>query len=261
MPPLAGLAAKVVAPMVANIASGLIQNVAGQALKNLPLIGDSFQKIAGGIGQIFGGGQQVMGGIGQLAQLLAPRGLFPPLPLPGLPGFPGGRPFNPGLWFGPRHVNININININVVVNNLQQILQPGGKLLDNLNQVLGKLGGILDSLRGILDRLGQQPPRLAQPGFPYRPPVPGPGGGIQLPEKPPSVGSPGVGGTLDKLFGEMGNIQDQIGKIDTSKPEGMAQLMKLQMRMQQIQQMIQMINEMQKALHDMSMSIIRNIR
>jgi hypothetical protein len=34
-----------------------------------------------------------------------------------------------------------------------------------------------------------------------------------------------------------MANIQDQIGKIDTSKPEGMAQLMILQMRMQQLQQ------------------------
>lgn len=257
MPPLAGVAAKLVAPMVANIAGGLIQNVAGQALKNLPLIGDSFQKIAGGIGQIFGGGQQVMGGIGQLAQLLAPRGLFPPLPLPGLPGFPGGRPFNPGLCFGHRHVHVHVDINR--LFDQLQKVLQPGSQLLGNLNQVLGKLGGILDSLRGILDRLGQQPPGLAQP-LPYRPPIL-PGGGLRIPEKPPSVGSPGVGGTLDNLFREMGNIQDQIGKIDTSKPEGMAQLMKLQMRMQQIQQMIQMINEMHKAMHDMSMSIIRNIR
>jgi hypothetical protein len=98
MPPLAGLAARIVAPMVANIASGLIQNVAGQSLRNLPLIGDTFQKIAGGIGQIFSGGP---GGIGQLGQLLAPRGMFPPLPLPGFPGFPGGRPFNPGIQFGP----------------------------------------------------------------------------------------------------------------------------------------------------------------
>lgn len=249
MPPLAGVAAKFVAPMVANIASGLIQNVAGQALKNLPLIGDSFQKIAGGIGQIFSGGQQVMGGIGQLAQLLAPRGLFPPLPLPGLPGFPGGRPFNPRLWFGPRHVHVHVDIN--KLFDQLQKVLQPGSQLLNNLNQVLGKLGGILDSLRGILDRLGQQPPRFGIQPPPSR---------LYYPPGPPLAG-PGVGGTLDKLFGEMGNIQDQIGKIDTSKPEGMAQLMKLQMRMQQIQQMIQMINEMHKAMHDMSMSIIRNIR
>jgi hypothetical protein len=255
MPPLAGLAAGIVAPMVANIAGGLIQNVAGQALRNLPLIGDTFQKIAGGIGQIFGGGP---GGIGQLGQLLAPRGMFPPLPLPGFPGFPGGRPFNPGIQFGRRWQNVNININ--VTINNLQNILRPGSPLLNNLNQVMGKLNQVLDSLRGILDRLGQRPPGLAQP-LPYRPPVPGPGGGIGIPERPPSVGGPGVGGTLDRLFGEMGNIQDQIGKIDTSKPEGMAQLMKLQMRMQQLQQMIQMINEMQKAMHDMSMSIIRNIR
>jgi hypothetical protein len=211
--------------MVANIAGGLIRNVAGQALRNLPLIGDTFQKIAGGIGQIFGGGP---GGIGQLGQLLAPRGMFPPLPLPGFPGFPGGRPFNPGIQFGRRWQNVNININ--VTINNLQNILRPGSPLLNNLNQVMGKLNQVLDSLR-------------------------------EIPERPPSVGGPGVGGTLDRLFGEMGNIQDQIGKIDTSKPEGMAQLMKLQMRMQQLQQMIQMINEMQKAMHDMSMSIIRNIR
>ncbi|MCS7311890.1 MAG: hypothetical protein NZ742_03125, partial [Acidobacteria bacterium] len=79
MPPLAGVAAKVLAPMVANIAGGLIQNVAGQAMRNLPLLGDAFQRIAGGIGQIFGGGQQIMGGLGQLGQLLAPRGFFPPL--------------------------------------------------------------------------------------------------------------------------------------------------------------------------------------
>jgi len=260
MPPLAGALAPIVAPMVANIAGGLIQNVAGQALKNLPFVGDAFQKIAGGIGQIFGGGQQVMGGIGQLGQLLAPRGMFPPLPLPGLPGFPGGKPFNPGVAFGPRHVHVHVHLD--KLIGNLQKILQPGSQLFQNLNQVMGKLGGILDSLRGILDRLGQQPPGpvLRQP-LPYRPPVGAPGGGFQIPERPPSVGSPGVGGTLDKLFGEMGNIQDQIGKIDTSKPEGMAQLMKLQMRMQQIQQMIQTINEMNKAMHDMSMSIIRNIR
>jgi X-X-X-Leu-X-X-Gly heptad repeat protein len=247
--------------MVANIAGGLIQNVAGQALRNLPLIGDTFQKIAGGIGQIFGGIGQVAGGIGQLGQLLAPRGMFPPLPLPGFPGFPGGRPFNPGIQFGPRWQNVNININ--VTINNLQNVLRPGSPLLNNLNQVMGKLNQVLDSLRGILDRLGQQPPGgrvvVEPPGG--RVVVGGPGGGIEIPERPPSVGGPGVGGTLDRLFGEMGNIQDQIGKIDTSKPEGMAQLMKLQMRMQQLQQMIQMINEMQKAMHDMSMSIIRNIR
>lgn len=251
MPPLAaGIAAKIVAPMVANIASGLIQNVAGQALKNLPLIGDSFQKIAGGIGQIFSGAQQVAGGIGQLGQLLAPRGLFPPLPLPGRPGFPGGRPFDPGLWFGRRYMHVHVDINR--LSDQLQKILQPGSQLLGNLNQVLGKLGGVLDSLRGILDRLGQQPPGLAT-GFP-RPRLPG----IGIPERPPSVGSPGAGGGLDKLFGEMDSIMNRLNSGEELKPQ---ELMKLQMRMQQIQQMIQMINEMHKAMHDMSMSIIRNIR
>jgi len=263
LPLVAGLAAKVVAPMVANIAAGLIQNVAGQALRNLQLMGDSFQKIAGGIGQIFGGVQQVAGGIGQLSQLLAPRGLFPPPPLPGFGRFPAGRPFNPGIWFGPRWKGVNIEINN--LINNLQRIFQPANSLLNNLNRVMGQLNRLVDSMRQIWDRLGLQPP-LVQP-LPYRPPIAGPGGGlgfgggVQIPSSPPSVGGPGLGGTLDRLFGEMANIQDQIGKIDTSSPQGMAQLMKLQMRMQQLQQMIQMINEMQKAMHDMSMSIIRNIR
>ncbi len=244
MPPLAGVAAKLVAPMVVNIATGLIRNVAGQALRNLPLIGDTFQKIAGGIGQIFGGA--VAQGIGQLGRLLAPRGMFPPLPLPGLPGFPGGRPFNPRLWFGPRHVHVHININ--VTINNLQRILQPGSQLFQKLNQVLGRLDSILDALRRVLDRLGLQPPPFRRLYGPPTPIIGGPPGGVS---------GPG-GGAIDRLFGEMDKIMNELNSGKELKPQD---VMRLQARMLQIQQMIQMINEMRKAMHDMSMSIIRNIR
>jgi len=266
MPPLAGLAARIVAPMVANIASGLIQNVAGQSLRNLPLIGDSFQKIAGGIGQIFSG-------IGQLGQLLAPRGMFPPLPLPGFPGFPGGRPFNPNI-FGPRWANVVININVTPqqLVQHLERLLGPNSPLMQRLNQVAETLNKILDAINRLLERMGQPTTQpgggLYGPFFPFPPAIaatapPGVGGfaGGVSPASGGLTGGGAVESTLGKAFDQMASILDQIGKIDPSSPQGMKQMMILQHRMQMLQQTIQMINEMRKAMHDAAMSVIRNIR
>jgi X-X-X-Leu-X-X-Gly heptad repeat protein len=265
MPPLAGIAAKIVAPMVANIASGLIQNVAGQALRNLQLMGDSFQKIAGGMSQIFGGISQVAGGLGQLNQLLAPRGMFPS------PAYYCGLPSAGRLPFGPRWPGL---VDLQQLVQRLERLLSPNDPLMRGLGQVGETFNKILDALNRLLERMGQP---TTQPGggfygpfFPFPPAIAatappgvggfGGGGGLEgvLAKAPTGEALEGV---LGKAFDAMASIEQQIASIDPTKPEGMKQMMLLQFRMQRIQQMIQTVNEIRKAMHDSVMSVIRNIR
>lgn len=295
LPLLGGLAAKLVAPMIGQIAGGLLNNVLKGAMGGaggiggglLGPLGDVFSKIGGPMGQIFGGAQQMGQGIGQL---LAPRGMFPSLPL-GQMGIP-----LPGA-FGPRHVHVNVNIQINVQ-NKLGQIMQPGSQLLKGLNDALGKMQGMMENLSKLMGQLGQQSPlqqagnfleqlqnMLKQLGVggqqggqgqavgPESPAASAGGGGGAGSTGGVGEASGGGGGgggrveggfgqgTLNKAFDAMDSIEKEMEGIDPSKPDGMKKMMMLQQKMQRVQQMISTINEMRKGFHDSMMGVIRNVR
>ncbi|MCS7311327.1 MAG: EscF/YscF/HrpA family type III secretion system needle major subunit [Acidobacteria bacterium] len=75
-------------------------------------------------------------------------------------------------------------------------------------------------------------------------------------------VSTEGLGGrALERLFDDMNSVESQINGLDPNDPKAQFRLMQLQQKMQRLTQMINLIAEMRKALHDTSMAIIRNIR
>ncbi|MBI2837986.1 MAG: hypothetical protein HYX75_06715 [Acidobacteria bacterium] len=157
LPALGGIAAQLVAPMVSQLAGGLLQNLTkglggglpglGGGLPGLGGLSDMFSKIAGNVGQIFQGAQSMVGGLGGLGGIFAGRGMFPPLPFgPGMSPMPG--------CFGPRHSHVDININVKVN-DRLGQILQPGGPFMKKMDDMMGKMQGLLDGLNKLTQGLG----------------------------------------------------------------------------------------------------------
>jgi hypothetical protein len=68
------------------------------------------------------------------------------------------------------------------------------------------------------------------------------------------------IGGIVGQLTGSIrGNTKPERDWIN-SAPAEMRPQMEAQLEMQKMQEVVQMITQMMKSLHEMSMSIIRNI-
>jgi hypothetical protein len=74
-----------------------------------------------------------------------------------------------------------------------------------------------------------------------------------------------GAGGTLMEKAGAAANavadLVDQVGKLDPSSKTYQSDLLALQMKLQQAQAQLQLFTQMLKALHEMQMGVIQNIR
>ncbi len=289
---VAGIAAQFVAPMVSNIAGGLLQNITGGGgmLGKLPGIGDAFQKISGGMQQMFGGAGSVMGGIGQLGSMMAPRGMLPDLP--GI--FKGPHHFQP---FGPKHPHFGADM-FNKIQQQLGALGQQGSQIMNGFEQMMGKMQGIMDGLNKLLGQSGsgQSPLGPLQGGPPFLEQLgnllkqlgvgaqPGAAAAAAGGASSSSGGDAAVGGSeasggtgsssgvsedggglgdkaLSGAFDKMDSLEGELEGLDMNSKDAPKKMMQIQQKMQKIQQMIQTINEMRKAMHDMSMGVIRNIR
>ena len=283
-------AVNVVSKTVAQGASAL-----GGALAKGGLGGivDTFAKIGGGGGGIFGMVGGLIGGpVGAIAgNILGSMVGGGTLPLPkggalgGLLGGPGG----------------------------LGGLI---GKGLEALQSFAGKLGekltGGLNLINQIFDKLGIKPPQFPTitggtcfpqlpGGFPFpqqggihihvhvggpAPPggTPGTPGGTGAPggtpgttAPPPGVGTGGTsqtggtGGTTpksgdplmqaaEKGYDQMASIEKELANLDPNAPDYQKKLMQLQQKMQRMQELLSMINQAFKQRHEINEQFIRNM-
>ena len=280
-------AVNVVSKTVAQGASAL-----GGALAKGGLGGivDTFAKIGGGGGGIFGMVGGLIGGpVGAIAgNILGSMVGGGTLPLPkggalgGLLGGPGG----------------------------LGGLIGKGLEALQNFAGKLGeKLTGGLNLINQIFDKLGIKPPQFPTitggtcfphlpGGFPFpqqggihihvhvggAAPPPGgtgtPGGTPGTTAPPPGVGTGGTsqtggtggtGGTTpksgdplmqaaEKGYDQMASIEKELANLDPNSPDYQKKLMQLQQKMQRMQEFLQMISQAFKQRHEINEQFIRNM-
>jgi hypothetical protein len=139
-------------------------------------------------------------------------------------------------------------------------VLQQGMKMFQSIAQGLGSL---FKPQQGHLGGMG---------GFPQMPMAPQMMGGMMpgagMMGVPGGFSSAGGNSTLNaagSALGQMGNLRGQMenlmNRTDLSPEQKQYEMMKLQQEMQTMQQMLQMISTISKKQHDISMSIIGNMR
>ncbi len=252
--------APVIAPVVKDVATGIVRGLTKQSPSDLPGMADQFSRISEDFLSRLTHRTELPGAL----PAIAPGGCIPS---------PERHPWKLPVVFPPA---------------------TPNGLLLDRLmarvDRLLESLGRVMDLLKDLLAQgpkaLSDKPPspgglytEMARGESPTRPSegsalpgsVPNPGIGKVDSSAPPVQGGPkgaapvsseGLGGrTLERLFDDMNGVESQINGLDPNDPKAQFRLLQLQQKMQRITQMINLITEMRKALHDMSMAIIRNIR
>jgi hypothetical protein len=265
--------APMLAPVVKDVASGVIKGLTNRPKADLTAIADQFSRISGNFLNSI-----VNPGVSGVRTIL-PGGCVPP------PDFKLPPDWKPPIIFPP---------NPNVLIERLMTRLDQMMNILDRLMDILDRL--LKDLLPQDLQRTPSATPNASEPkgaDGPAPGATPTSGGlysemlrtqspstsapavssastGPSSPTTPTSkapapsspVSSEGLGSrTLERLFDDMNSVESQINGLDPNDPKAQFRLMQLQQKMQRITQMINLIAEMRKALHDTAMAIIRNIR
>ncbi|MEW6368292.1 MAG: hypothetical protein AB1714_26985 [Acidobacteriota bacterium] len=218
-----------IAPMARNIAGGLAKGVSSRELGKMKRVGDTFSKIAAGIGRKLGEAGALGGGAGKI---VAPRGQFPTIPRT-------GRTALTTRSFGPGHRNISLaGLGANVM-NNVANLLRPGSEALQKLGDSLGSIQRTL----GQLDRIGVSAPPLGETA-----------GEV-------SAAMPHGRGQGRKALDHTARLEKNMVNVDAGNPDGMRQLRQIQQNLFKVSRMVQMTGELSKGLDESAMRIVRQIR
>ncbi len=226
---LAAGPAGLIAPMAQNIAGGLAKGASSRELGKMKRMGDTFGKIAAGIGRKLGEVGALGGGAGKI---LAPRGQFPTMP------GTGGAALT-ARSFGPSHRNVNLAGIGASVLNNVANLLRPGSDVLQKLGDSSGPIQAALnqfDKIAGRVQSLGQ---------------TAGDGAGSTAYHK----------GAGRKTMDHTARLEKNLVNIDPGNPDGMRQMRQIQQNLQSVSQMLQMTGELSKGLHESAIRIVRQIR
>jgi len=241
--------APVVAPVVKDVAAGVVRGLTKQSRPDLPGMADEFSRISGDF-------------LGRLVSRSDLPGSLPAI-MPGgcIPPPERSKNWKLPIIFPPDpHLPV------------LDRLMTQVDRLVEGLTRVIDLVMNLLKDLRppgagpvqGTPPSTGGLYTDMARTESPAASTVPGP----TAPTAPPGrsnatpVSTEGLGGrTLERLFDDMNGVESQINGLDPNDPKAQFRLMQLQQKMQRLTQMINLIAEMRKALHDTSMAIIRNIR
>lgn len=261
--------APVVAPIVKDVATGVVRSLTNQSRPDLPGMADEFSRISGDFLSRLVNRTELPGGL----PTIAPGGCIP-------------SPERSQNWKLP----IIFPPDPNRLV--LDRLMTQVDRLLEGLTRITNLLTGLLKDLfpqgpgtvqdkppssGGLYTDMARTeaptaaPPagEATRPSETSSPPRSAPPSGAPAPAPAPKgrtdstpVSTEGLGGrTLERLFDDMNGVESQINGLDPNDPKAQFRLMQLQQKMQRLTQMINLIAEMRKALHDTSMAIIRNIR
>lgn len=262
--------APVVAPVVKDVATGVVRSLTKQSRPDLPGMADEFSRISGDFLNRLVNRTELPGGL----PTIAPGGCIP-------------SPERSQDWKLP----IIFPPDPNRLV--LDRLMTQVDRLLEGLTRITNLLTSLLKDLfpqgpgtvqdkppspGGLYtDMARTEAPAVSPPaaGKPRSSEASSPPSGSPSPSGPPAsvpvpkgkpdstpVSTEGLGGrTLERLFDDMNSVESQINGLDPNDPKAQFRLMQLQQKMQRLTQMINLITEMRKALHDTSMAIIRNIR